>query len=431
MEINGFAVDYYDFFIKKSITLASDAYVFLLPYKNIVFLKTGKRVISINVESIFFAENEFKKFLSEALSGKIIVISDYKTACAYLTKESANLAVSVENLMWIKNDPLNIYEYINGELKKENIIEAIDFLQDKFYELKNLNKDEEVCYKNLETKDIATNILSNSILYSKVNIEGLFKKTGKLFYRKIEYSNKRAITGRIICSDNFNIQNMPNEDERRKLITSRFENGFFIDFDYISFETRLSMYLTKDKDFINRFSDKDFHVEIAKIIYDKNIIEEEERKFAKNITHAVIYGAGKDTVINIIKDFENKEEIYSNIVHFLSPILSKSKQLKSELEKNGFIKNYFGTIIYPQKSYAVYNNYIQSSAADIIARKIISVNSILSGYKSKIITAVHDNIIVDFHPSEEFLIDDILEEMETISDLRFNLTSKKMLNLYN
>ena len=79
-------------------------------------------------------------------------------------------------------------------------------------------------------------------------------------------------------------------------------------------------------------------------------------------------------------------------------MIHQQRTLDEEYKKMGYIKNYFGTFVYPNKDYALYNNYVQSTAADIIARKIISVYNILIEHKSKVISAVHDSILVDFHP---------------------------------
>ena len=165
-------------------------------------------------------------------------------------------------------------------------------------------------------------------------------------------------------------------------------------------------------------------------MFDKNIIDDSERKFAKDVNHAIIFGAGKDTVIKIMDNLPEKQEIYKEIKKFLYPIISKSRVLDEEYKKNGYIKNYFGTFVYPNKDYALYNNYVQSSAADIIARKIIAVNSILSTFKSKIISAIHDSILVDFHPEEDFLIDLISKEMRQVGEFEFNMSHEKTLNLF-
>ena len=423
-------LEHYDYFINDSLSLSDDEFVFLLPKKAVIFIKSGDKVISINIESIFFANGEFKQTVCNLLKDKTVVISDYKTASLYLTKELLSSAISVENLMRIKNEQLDVFNFVNSELNKEKFFETIDFVCDKFNEFKNLNEDEAIYYKNLVIKDAATDVLCNSFVYSNSSLDGLFTPKDNLYARKIQYSNKRAITGRIVCTDKFNIQNISHEDERRKSIISRFNGGCLINFDYNSFETRLSMFLTKDKEFIAKFSDKDLHEETAKIMFDKNIIDDSERKFAKDVNHAIIFGAGKDTVIKIMDNLPEKQEIYKEIKKFLYPIISKSRVLDEEYKKNGYIKNYFGTFVYPNKDYALYNNYVQSSAADIIARKIIAVNSILSTFKSKIISAIHDSILVDFHPEEDFLIDLISKEMRQVGEFEFNMSHEKTLNLF-
>lgn len=427
---SGNTIECFDYFVKDTISLSEDEFVFLLPDKNIIFVKSGNKKLTINIESIFFATGEYRQYVFNLFKGKAIVIPDYKTASLYLTKDALNSAISLENLLAIKNDELNIFDFIHREMRDEKFFETLDFMSEKFNEIKDLSLDESVYFKNLNLKDRATDILSNSLVYSLVDMNGLFRKNENLFVRKIEYSNKRAITGRIICVDKFNIHTIAKNDLRRKAIVSRFEGGCLVNFDYTSFETMLSMYLTKDKDFISEFSSKDLHEETSKIIYEKSTVNQEERKFGKNVNHAIIFGAGRDTIIEMLTSIPNKENIYQSITGFLSPILKKAKTLDGEYKKNGYIKNYFGTFVYPNKDYALYNNYVQSAAADIITSKIISVNNILSGYKSKIVTAIHDSIIIDLFPGEEFLLEIISKDMRKVEDFEFNLTVEKMNNLF-
>lgn len=424
-------LEHYDYFVNNKLNLSEDEYVYLLPDKNLIFLKSGDKVITINIESIHFANGEFKQTIAELLNNKTIVIPDYKTASLYLPKELLYKAISVENIMRIKNDPIEVFPYVHSKFKEEKYFEITDFIYRKFNELKDLNKEEIVCQKNFLIKDIATDILSNSIVYSNSSLAGLFTRKGELYVRKIQYNNKKAVTGRITCSDKFSLQNLQHVDERRKSIISRFKNGFLVNFDYNSFETRLSMFLTKNEEFIEKFANKDLHEETAKIIFDKNIIDKEERGLAKDVNHAIIFGAGKNTVVDILKEIQEKEDVYKEICKFLHPIMHQEKVLDEEYKKKGYITNYFGGFIYPNKNYALYNNYVQSSAADILARKIISVHDILIEYKSKIVAAVHDSILVDFHPNEEFLIETIANEMRHVEEFEFSLSHDKMLNLFS
>ena len=424
-------IEYYDYFIEDKPVLSDNEFLFFLPSGKNIFLGDGNRIIVINIESIYFAENNFLNTVCDYIKNKTIIIPDYKTASLYLKKEFLNQAISLENLMFIKNENLDFFNFLQTELKKGNYFEMMDYMYDNFCKYKNLSEDEKVYYNNLLTKDIATNILYNSYVYSESSMGGLFKKKDGLYAKKIEYSNKRAITGRIYCVDKFNIQNISHDDERRKSIISRFKNGFFINFDYESFETRLSMYLSENKKFIEDFCDKDLHEEMAKIIYGDEIIDKEKRKLGKDINHAFLFGAGKDRIYEIIDNIQDKDLTYSNIISFLSPISNKKEQILREEYKNfGYIKNYLGTFVYPNKGYALFNNYIQSTAADIVTRKIIAINDILRPYKTKITAAIHDSILIDFHPSESFLIDIIANEMKSFENFEFHVKTEKMFNLF-
>ena len=165
------------------------------------------------------------------------------------------------------------------------------------------------------------------------------------------------------------------------------------------------MHLTKNKSFIEEYLEKDIHEETAKIIFNKDVVSKDERDFAKKTNHSIVYGAGKNTIIESLKNFSNPEEVYLKINEVLEPILNSRHSLMNEFKDKKYIKNYFGTFVYPQKEYAIYNNYIQSTAADIIAKKIIEIHSFLLKYNSRIMTSIIDSIVVDIHPNEEFLIE--------------------------
>ena len=92
-------LEHYDYFINDSLSLSDDEFVFLLPKKAVIFIKSGDKVISINIESIFFANGEFKQTVCNLLKDKTVVISDYKTASLYLTKELLSSAISTNNLI--------------------------------------------------------------------------------------------------------------------------------------------------------------------------------------------------------------------------------------------------------------------------------------------------------------------------------------------
>jgi hypothetical protein len=422
-------VSSFDYFTDKKIFLGKDKFVFCFINKNILYIKNSGEIISINLESIHFAEIDFKIFLEEIFLDKVLVFTKYKNNINYINKNLSDKSIFLECILRVKNKHLEFEDLVKNNSKKENYFDILNIVEDYFIKNKDLTIEEKRCYKNFLIKDIATNILSNSFVFTNKKFEGFSEYKNGLFFKKLFYSNKNSLTGRITCSDKFNIQLLPKDSEDRKNVVSRFKDGYLINFDYSSFETVLSMYLSGNEEFIEKFIDKDLHLETAKIVFNKEIISSEERDFSKKINHAIVYGAGKNTILNMISSFSDKESKYNAIINQMSPILTKNNNLTLEFKEKGYIKNYFGTFIFPKKEYALYNNYIQSSASDIISRKIIQINSALSGHKSKIVTSTHDNIIIDMPEDETFLIEKILEVMKNIDIFNFKVNYDKLKNL--
>lgn len=422
-------VSSFDYFTDKKIFLGKDKFVFCFINKNILYIKNSGEIISINLESIHFAEIDFKIFLEEIFLDKVLVFTKYKNNINYINKNLSDKSIFLECILRVKNKHLEFEDLVKNNSKKENYFDILNIVEDYFIKNKDLTIEEKRCYKNFLIKDIATNILSNSFVFTNKKFEGFSEYKNGLFFKKLFYSNKNSLTGRITCSDKFNIQLLPKDSEDRKNVVSRFKDGYLINFDYSSFETVLSMYLSGNEEFIEKFIDKDLHLETAKIVFNKEIISSEERDFSKKINHAIVYGAGKNTILNMISSFSDKESKYNAIINQMSPILTKNNNLTLEFKEKGYIKNYFGTFIFPKKEYALYNNYIQSSASDIISRKIIQINSALSGHKSKIVTSTHDNIIIDMSEDETFLIEKILEVMKNINIFNFKVNYDKLKNL--
>jgi DNA polymerase I-like protein with 3'-5' exonuclease and polymerase domains len=421
------AVYSYDYFVNKdNISLEKERFVFAFLNKNILYLKSGQKIISVNLESIYFATGEIKSFLTTLFKDKVIVFPNYKSAKKIFTAELLHNTVFLENFIRLKNDSKDLGELMSQKIKEEKYFDILSELETAFNSLSKLNDEEKRCYKNLLIKDVATSILSNSYLFLNVPHKNFEEKSSGLFAKKISYSNKRTLTGRITCTDNFNIQMMPKNDPIRKNIVSRFNRGSLINFDYSSFETILSMHLTKNKDFIQKYLEKDIHEETAKIIFNKDIVLKQERDFAKKINHSIVYGAGKNAIIESLNSFSNPENTYNTIIQILKPILDSKISIVSEFKNKKYIKNYFGTFVFPQKEHAIYNNYIQSTAADIIAKKIIEIHNLLLKFNSKITTSIIDSIVVDIHPDEDFLIEKIVQIMSRIDNFELKISFEKI-----
>ena len=245
-------------------------------------------------------------------------------------------------------------------------------------------------------------------------------------YTILKYSDKRTITGRINCVDNFNPQNLPKDSEIRKSMISRYDGGKIVSFDYKSFETRLSMYLSRDMDFINKNLNSDFHINTAKAIFLNEEPTPAEREIGKNINHAILYGGG-DKLLNTIISKSNINDVEGSIKRvkeFLMPILDTSNYINDVYKELGYIINPFGTLIKPNKSYAAFNNYVQSTAADIVVDKLFEIKEWAKDKKSSLIFQVFDSFVFDISPDEENAIEEIYNILFKYNDMTFEVESK-------
>jgi hypothetical protein len=217
---------------------------------------------------------------------------------------------------------------------------------------------------------------------------------------------------------------LPKKSEIREHIVSRYDKGKIALFDYVSFESKLSLYFTKDKEFIEKYKDSDLHVEIAKIIFKTEDPDELQRKIGKNINHAIIFGGGNETVLKILSEFKNKEEILKEVKRFLAPILKTAELVKNVYNEIGYLKSHLGTILRPNKKYASYNNYIQLTATEIVVDKLYEIKEFLKHKKTKFMFQNQDSFIFDVHPNEIGLIEELEVMLSNYNGLFFKIDCK-------
>jgi DNA polymerase I-like protein with 3'-5' exonuclease and polymerase domains len=298
------------------------------------------------------------------------------------------------------------------------------------YKKQELSEHQENYIQRLAQKDRITHWLSTRELHfdlgytnDKIN----FKKQKLTKFVKLSYSDKRTLTGRINCSDKrFNPQMLEKKSEEKKHIVSRFGvDGEIVVFDYVSFETKISLYLTRDEDFINQYKDKDIHEETAKVIYQKDVLTEHERSLGKKINHTLLYGGGDELLNNILTDISDKENALIRIKEFLSPIINLSNTIKESSLNVGYMLNSFGTIIYPEKRFAAFSNYIQAMAADMVVDKLFEIKRLLADKKSQFLFQVHDSFVFDIHKNELNIIEEIKQLLSMFKNLEFQIEISK------
>jgi DNA polymerase I-like protein with 3'-5' exonuclease and polymerase domains len=117
----------------------------------------------------------------------------------------------------------------------------------------------------------------------------------------------------------------------------------------------------------------------------------------------------------------NSEEALKLVEQYLAPILEMRERIANSCEELGYIVNSFGSIVRPQKSWAIFNNFMQALAADILVDKLFQLKTLLENYKTKFLFQVHDSFMFDFHPDEMFLIDEIKNVLSQFNNITLNV----------
>lgn len=418
---------------------------FTKPYKLYVYF-SGKamylfnsentdKIIGVSLESMKYAGVDVKKAVTTIIEKYSPICLSYSNVSIYLTEKHEPFFETIENLFWARYFEEISEKYFYNFIMDVNSDRFIPFIMYELYKRHKISEYEKTYISRLNKKDIITDWLSKRELFFDKKYENeklnLKNNSDGMPFIKLSYSNKRTITGRINCIDKrFNPQMLPKDSPDRKRIVSRFKGGKLVVFDYVSFETKLSLFLSQNKNFIEKYQNKDLHEETAKVIFNKNNLSQNERAIGKSINHALIYGAGDEILKKILKDTENKDDILERVRMFLSPIIDFSKQIQVSCEEFGYIINSFGTIVKPQKTWATFSNFVSAMAADVLVEKLYVIRNLLLDKKSKFIFQVHDSFIFDIHPEENFLIDEIKEVLSQFKNITLQVDASEGQNLY-
>jgi len=395
-----------------------------------LYMRNGNKNYIVNVKNMFLTEGNYRLELSKVFNSMNCLIYSHDGIEDYVDLDSLGDIRTLDIIRWIKfgvETPLKYFQIITNV----NISKYVPFLMSKIpLDDLSLDDDEEVFFKRMCVRDKITRWMSTRYIpfvydFDK-NLDFIYRENAKL--AKINYSNKRTITGRITSKDRYNPQNLSKSNEERTKIISKFRNGRIYQFDYTSFEVRIALYLSEDEEFIQRFYDKDLHSETARIIFESMEFTPEQRDVAKLVNHSILYGASEATVLKKLKGEEYPIEKMLRVKEFLSPLFSKSKELMLQAEADGYIINKWGSIINPEKSYAGFNNYIQSTASEIVIDKVCEIKELLKGYSSSFLFQVHDSLVFDMHPDEKFLVEEIAKILSFHRGMMFSIDYKSGVN---
>jgi len=259
------------------------------------------------------------------------------------------------------------------------------------------------------------------------------KETGRVH---TDFNQAVTATGRL-SSSNPNLQNIP----VRTVFSRRIRKAFLpqkdwklLSADYSQIELRILTHLSGEEVLKNAYlKNEDVHSLTAKILFEKDSIDADERRIGKTINFGVIYGMGaqrfaRSTGVSLTeaKYFLSKfKERYPAVFKFLEYqerlALSQGfvETLLGRRRYFHFNKNGLGRLLgtppneidlttarragmEAQQLRAAANAPIQGSSADIIKLAMIQLHSALrkTGLAAKILLQVHDELVLEVDPKD-------------------------------
>ncbi len=257
------------------------------------------------------------------------------------------------------------------------------------------------------------------------------EKTGRVH---TNFNQAATATGRL-SSSNPNLQNIPVRTEFSRRIRKAFlpaKDWKLLSADYSQIELRILAHLANEEILINAFhKNEDIHSLTARLIFEKEEINSDERRVGKTINFGVIYGMGikkfaRSTGVSTpeAKEFLIKyKERYSKIFKYLElqerlalskgyveTIFGRKREFK--FDKNGLgrlkgkdpyeidLQSARRAGMEAQSLRAAANAPIQGSSADIIKVAMIQLNKkfIEMNIKAKMLLQVHDELLFEVEP---------------------------------
>jgi len=256
------------------------------------------------------------------------------------------------------------------------------------------------------------------------------------------FNQAQTATGRL-SSSNPNLQNISTRDEEGRMIKKAFyysePNMNILSFDYGQIELRILASLANCQDYKDIFqTERDVHSETAKKIFGVDEPTTLQRRKAKAVNFAIIYGT---TIYGLAEQIQTspKEagEIINNFYSSYPELRDYLDSIIDSVERQGYVTTMFGRRRYlrdiTDPNYnkreaakrAALNAPVQGSAADLIKIAMLKVAAFLkeNSYKTRMVLQIHDELIFKVPDDEiNLVLPKIKDIMEHAVDLPVKLT---------
>jgi DNA polymerase-1 len=203
--------------------------------------------------------------------------------------------------------------------------------------------------------------------------------------------------------------------------------------DYSQIELRILAHLSQEPILIQAYKqNEDIHTVTAKLVFEKEEVTSDERRFAKTINFGVIYGMGslkfaRSTGI----DKANANEFIKRFNERYPQVFKYLEEVKKQAIALGYVETILGRRRYFEftssslrqlkgsnledinlqklKNLGAYdagllrsaaNAPIQGSSADIIKIAMIHLHEVLKKYQARLLLQVHDELVFEVPPQE-------------------------------
>ena len=210
-------------------------------------------------------------------------------------------------------------------------------------------------------------------------------------------------------------------------IESNKKNYQMLSVDYSQIELRVLAHLSKEENLVKAFNNgEDIHNSTAKLMYETNDVNSEQRRIAKILNFGVLYGLGPHGVaqqtdlsreqgkqfIDLyfgkypgIKDFQKLQIDNSKKTGYSKTLLGRRRYLEDINSPNARIRGFAERI--------AINMPIQGTAAEIIKVAMIKLGQKIryEGMRSKMLVQVHDELIFEVAPGELMELGSMINEI--------------------
>jgi len=182
--------------------------------------------------------------------------------------------------------------------------------------------------------------------------------------------------------------------------------------DYSSLQLIIFAYEANDEGMIDAFTKgHDFHNYVAQGLFDTEQPTKNERRIAKNVNYALIFGAGAERV-NATAGMDGAFELYQNQFPIVAEYMAK---ISYQVRKTGLVKTAFG---YPlsvprEQPYKGVNYIVQGDEGNIVKQAMYLTNNYLAMHssKSRLIMQIHDELVFECPKDREFPLSTICQLM--------------------